>query len=93
MTLEQMIAERIAAQALALAEQIIAVRYARDAYSVAEAAQRLSLSPDLVRKLVARGDLHAVQTTDGGRLLIPAWSIARFLETPEDAHGTPQEAA
>lgn len=83
-SLEQLIAERIAAAAMRLAERIAAERYSRDAYSVKEAAERLGINADTVRMLIDRGDLHAVQTSPGGRVLIPAWSIARWLGQPQE---------
>ena len=57
------------------------------AYSVAEAAEALSLSKNVVRELVSEGRIRVVRV--GRRVLVPRWALDEFLQ-PDEAG--PQDA-
>ena len=50
------------------------------AYTVAQAAEALSLSTSKVHKMIRGGQLHAVHI--GRALRIPAWALDQLLEAP-----------
>ena len=67
---------------IAIAEAVVALLPAQqDAYSVKQAAGRLSISERSARNAVARGELPSVLI--GGRRVIPAEAIADLLAPPE----------
>ena len=51
----------------------------RQAYTVAEAAAALRVSPWLIREACRRGEIRSVRL--GARVIIPGAAIAEFLDT------------
>lgn len=58
----------------------------RDAFSVDEAAVRLSVSPDAIRDAIDRGQIRAVRL--GRRVLVPRDAVREFL-APVSSHTVP----
>ena len=53
----------------------------RFAYSVSEVATALGVSDWLVRESINRGEIEVVRMQ--GRILVPQWSVDRFLRIPD----------
>lgn len=49
------------------------------AFGVREVAERIALSPSMIRKEIRLGNLNAIHV--GRRVIVPAESVARFLST------------
>lgn len=58
-------------------------RTPRVALSVAEVAESLGTSPDLIRSLIRRGELRACRV--GRRVLIPSTELSRLIECGDAA--------
>lgn len=79
--LERIVAERIAAQAAALAREMCDLQgwRGKGQITVKETADVLGYSQDTVRAMIDRGDLRATTTGPGGAVRVTVASIRLFL--------------
>jgi len=54
------------------------------AYSVKEAAEMLSLSEITIRRMIDSGDIKVKRTPGGGRIIIPAKELNKWVDVKEE---------